>query len=279
MAARDTPATTAARKAGLESSVHEYEHAPGASSYGMEAAETLGVDPARVFKTLVADLDGTLTVCIVRSPTSSTCARSASARASPTPRRPSGRPATSRGGSARSASAARCRRSSTSPRSSTTRSSSALAGAGSRSTSPRRTPSRSRARRCGRCGADSGGLLAARARAGGHRGVRGAGHGAREARRSRAAVRPGAPALVVDELELAARVDDRTGARRIERDGLEDGAPGNGPTQEADRLAERRGVLGGGDQRAALVAGGGLEGFRRGQHRTGLWGTVRRGRR
>jgi Cys-tRNA(Pro)/Cys-tRNA(Cys) deacylase len=65
MAGRDTPATTAARKAGVAHTVHEYEHDPGASSYGLEAAEALGLDPARVFKTLVADLDGTLTVCIV----------------------------------------------------------------------------------------------------------------------------------------------------------------------------------------------------------------------
>ena len=65
MAGRDTPATTAARKAGIEHRVHEYEHDPDAPSYGLEAAEALGQDPQRVFKTLVADLDGTLTVCIV----------------------------------------------------------------------------------------------------------------------------------------------------------------------------------------------------------------------
>ena len=65
MAARDTPATSAARRAGIAFQVHEYEHDPKAQSYGMEAAEALGLEPARVFKTLVADLDGTLTVCIV----------------------------------------------------------------------------------------------------------------------------------------------------------------------------------------------------------------------
>jgi Cys-tRNA(Pro)/Cys-tRNA(Cys) deacylase len=65
MAARDTPATTAARRAGIAFAVHEYDHDPAASSYGMEAAKAIEVDPARVFKTLVADLDGTLTVCIV----------------------------------------------------------------------------------------------------------------------------------------------------------------------------------------------------------------------
>jgi Cys-tRNA(Pro)/Cys-tRNA(Cys) deacylase len=65
MAARDTPATTAARRAGIEFAVHQYEHDPAATSYGMEAAEALALDPARVLKTLVADLDGALTVCIV----------------------------------------------------------------------------------------------------------------------------------------------------------------------------------------------------------------------
>ena len=42
MAGRDTPATTAARKAGIEHRVHEYAHDPDAASYGMEAAEALG---------------------------------------------------------------------------------------------------------------------------------------------------------------------------------------------------------------------------------------------
>jgi Cys-tRNA(Pro)/Cys-tRNA(Cys) deacylase len=50
---------------GIDFTVHEYEHDPAASSYGMEAAEALELDPGRVFKTLVAELDGTLTVCIV----------------------------------------------------------------------------------------------------------------------------------------------------------------------------------------------------------------------
>ncbi len=65
MAGRDTPATTAARRARVAHEVHEYEHDPNAASFGTEAAEALGLEPARVFKTLVADLDGTLTVCIV----------------------------------------------------------------------------------------------------------------------------------------------------------------------------------------------------------------------
>ncbi len=44
--------------------LHTYEHGSGAA-YGPEAAEVLGQDPARVFKTLVAEVDGTLTVGVV----------------------------------------------------------------------------------------------------------------------------------------------------------------------------------------------------------------------
>ncbi len=60
-----TPAIAAAERAGVAFATHAYEHDPKAESYGLEAAEKLGVDPARVFKTLVASLDGTLHVAIV----------------------------------------------------------------------------------------------------------------------------------------------------------------------------------------------------------------------
>src|ERR1700754_4290484 len=60
-----TPATVALKRAGLEARTHAYEHDPKAESYGLEAAEALGLDPARVFKTLVAQVDGKLTVAIV----------------------------------------------------------------------------------------------------------------------------------------------------------------------------------------------------------------------
>ena len=65
MAGRDTPATRAARQAKVPHTLHEYQHEPGAASYALEAATALGFDPARVFKTLVVDRDGTLTVCVV----------------------------------------------------------------------------------------------------------------------------------------------------------------------------------------------------------------------
>ena len=60
-----TPAITAVERAGIAFTIHEYEHAPGTGSYGLEAAERLGVAPGRVFKTLVVDLDGTLAVAMV----------------------------------------------------------------------------------------------------------------------------------------------------------------------------------------------------------------------
>ena len=60
-----TPAIVAAQRAGIPYGVHEYSHDPGATSYGLEAAEKLGVDPALVFKTLVAAVDGRLVVALV----------------------------------------------------------------------------------------------------------------------------------------------------------------------------------------------------------------------
>ncbi|CUR61758.1 YbaK/ebsC protein [metagenome] len=60
-----TPATVALSAADIAFEVRAYEHDPRATSYGMEAAEGLGVDPARVFKTLMASLDGALVVGIV----------------------------------------------------------------------------------------------------------------------------------------------------------------------------------------------------------------------
>lgn len=60
-----TPATVALGAAGIAYEVRAYEHDPRAASYGLEAAEALGVDPARVFKTLLASLDGRLVVGIV----------------------------------------------------------------------------------------------------------------------------------------------------------------------------------------------------------------------
>ncbi|MFE9421796.1 Cys-tRNA(Pro) deacylase [Kitasatospora sp. NPDC006697] len=62
---KGTPATVALEKAGVAFTVHAYQHDPAAPSYGGEAAEALGVAPERVFKTLVAEVDGVLTVGVV----------------------------------------------------------------------------------------------------------------------------------------------------------------------------------------------------------------------
>ncbi|MFD4034365.1 Cys-tRNA(Pro) deacylase [Streptomyces sp. NPDC058637] len=60
-----TPATVALTAAGTVFTVHSYEHDPSSPSYGEEAAEALGVPADRVFKTLVADVDGELVVAVV----------------------------------------------------------------------------------------------------------------------------------------------------------------------------------------------------------------------
>ncbi|MFC4257520.1 Cys-tRNA(Pro) deacylase [Marinobacter lacisalsi] len=66
-----TPAIDLARKAGIAHQLHEYDHDPKSESYGTEAAEKLGLDPDRVFKTLVVETDaGELVVAIVPVSTS-----------------------------------------------------------------------------------------------------------------------------------------------------------------------------------------------------------------
>jgi len=60
-----TPATVALVAAGITFTEHGYHHDAANSNFGLEAAEMLGVDPDRVFKTLLADVDGHLVVAIV----------------------------------------------------------------------------------------------------------------------------------------------------------------------------------------------------------------------
>ena len=64
-AAGGTPATVALTKAAVEFTLHPYEHAAGAPSYGGEAADALGLSHDEVFKTLVARVDGTLVTAVV----------------------------------------------------------------------------------------------------------------------------------------------------------------------------------------------------------------------
>lgn len=64
-ASAGTPATVALTRAGIPFTARAYDHDPRAAAYGLEAAEKLGVDPERVFKTLLATVDGALAVGIV----------------------------------------------------------------------------------------------------------------------------------------------------------------------------------------------------------------------
>lgn len=65
MAGKATPAIAALQHAGVDFVIHEYGHDPKVTSYGEEAAQLLGLDPDRVYKTLVVDVDGALTVALV----------------------------------------------------------------------------------------------------------------------------------------------------------------------------------------------------------------------
>ncbi|MEO6510525.1 MAG: Cys-tRNA(Pro) deacylase [Nocardioides sp.] len=69
MTGRATPAIVALTKAGIGHTLHEYVHDPRAQekglSYGLEAADALGLDPDQIFKTLLAELDGALVVAVV----------------------------------------------------------------------------------------------------------------------------------------------------------------------------------------------------------------------
>ena len=53
-----TPAVTALERAKISFAVHEYAHDPRAESWGLEAAQALNIDPAAVYKTLLAQIDG-----------------------------------------------------------------------------------------------------------------------------------------------------------------------------------------------------------------------------
>jgi Cys-tRNA(Pro)/Cys-tRNA(Cys) deacylase len=60
-----TPAVAAVVRAGVAHTVHEVGHDPTVTAYGKGAAGALGVEPGRVFKTLVASVDGKLVVAVV----------------------------------------------------------------------------------------------------------------------------------------------------------------------------------------------------------------------
>lgn len=61
-----TPALRTLSAAGVEHQVATYQHDPTTGvGYGLEAAIALGLEPEQVFKTLVAEVDGHLTVAVV----------------------------------------------------------------------------------------------------------------------------------------------------------------------------------------------------------------------
>ena len=56
--AKTTPATLALGKAGIAYTLHTYDYDPDAGRVGLQAAQSLQADPARVLKTLMAQVDG-----------------------------------------------------------------------------------------------------------------------------------------------------------------------------------------------------------------------------
>ncbi len=65
MAARGTRATHELTRLSIPHTVHPYHHQDAAGGYGPEAAAALGVPPGQMFKTLIASVDGQLTVAVV----------------------------------------------------------------------------------------------------------------------------------------------------------------------------------------------------------------------
>lgn len=63
--AAGTPATVLLTTERVAHTLHPYEVSPDAPNYGAVVAEALGVAPERLFKTLVAEVDGTLVVGVV----------------------------------------------------------------------------------------------------------------------------------------------------------------------------------------------------------------------
>jgi Cys-tRNA(Pro)/Cys-tRNA(Cys) deacylase len=63
--ASGTPATALLTRAKVPFTLHPYDHDPRAEAYGEEAAGALGVAPERLFKTLIAAVDGKLACAVV----------------------------------------------------------------------------------------------------------------------------------------------------------------------------------------------------------------------
>jgi Cys-tRNA(Pro)/Cys-tRNA(Cys) deacylase len=61
---RTTRATLALARQGIKFTLHTYDYDPAADRIGLQAAEALGIEPQRMLKTLMAEVDGK-PVCVV----------------------------------------------------------------------------------------------------------------------------------------------------------------------------------------------------------------------
>jgi len=64
--AKGTPATVALEKAGVAFTLHEYKYDPGDAGVGVQAAQALGIEPARLLKTLMVRT-GAANLCVLVS--------------------------------------------------------------------------------------------------------------------------------------------------------------------------------------------------------------------
>jgi Cys-tRNA(Pro)/Cys-tRNA(Cys) deacylase len=64
---KSTPATSALAKLGIKFVLHTYCYDPDAQRIGMQAAEALGIEPGRMLKTLMAEVDGRPVCAVVPS--------------------------------------------------------------------------------------------------------------------------------------------------------------------------------------------------------------------
>ena len=65
MVTAPTPAVAVLVRAGVPHTLHPYHHDPRSTAFGDEAVAALSLDPFRVFKTLVAQVDQRLVVAVV----------------------------------------------------------------------------------------------------------------------------------------------------------------------------------------------------------------------
>src|SRR5262247_3856809 len=61
---KSTRATLALNKAGVNFTLHSYDYDPDAERIGLQAAEAIGIEPRRVLKTLMAEVDDE-PVCVI----------------------------------------------------------------------------------------------------------------------------------------------------------------------------------------------------------------------